>query len=75
MLPPDPTGTYPICLAGRRACPPEDVGGVWGYYELLEALADPENPEHADRIEWIGGEFDAEKFSVETANRLLGVSE
>ena len=42
----------PVCLDGRRACPPEDCGGVWGYAHLLEALADPNHPDHAELSEW-----------------------
>ena len=71
VLPPDPGGSYPICLAGKRACPPEDVGGVWGYYEFLDAIANPEHPDHEDRLEWIGGELDPEDFSVEDVNLRL----
>ena len=38
---------YPLCLEGERACPPEDVGGTYGYQEYLEAMADPKHKEHA----------------------------
>ena len=51
IAPPDP-GDVPACIDGRRACPPEDCGGTWGYRELLEILADPTHPEHAERVEW-----------------------
>jgi len=43
---------YPLCVEGERNCPPEDVGGVWGYGEFLEALADPKNEQHDDFVEW-----------------------
>ena len=45
----------PSCIDGRRACPPEDCGGPWGYSDLLAILADPTHPEHAERVEWIEG--------------------
>lgn len=60
-----PAGTAPIvpaCIDGRRACPPEDCGGTWGYRELLEILANPSHPEHAERREWLGRPFDPEAF-------------
>ncbi len=49
-------------MAGRRRCPPEDCGGPWGYYHLLEVLADPKHEEHAELLEWVGGRYDAEEF-------------
>ncbi|MGE5591908.1 MAG: plasmid pRiA4b ORF-3 family protein [Bacillota bacterium] len=65
---------YPICLAGRRACPPEDCGGPWGYAELLEAVRAPEHPEHGEMTEWLGGDFDPEEFDLEATNRALASS-
>ena len=62
---------YPVCLAGERACPPEDIGGVWGYETFLEAVADPEHPEHEDYVEWVGGAFDAEAFDLAAVNEAL----
>jgi Plasmid pRiA4b ORF-3-like protein len=53
---------------GKRACPPEDCGGVWGYASFLEALHDPEHPEHEEMLEWIGGEFDPEAFDLDEVN-------
>lgn len=52
----------PACVDGRRACPPEDCGGTWGYGELLDILANPGHPEHAERRAWVGHRFDPEAF-------------
>lgn len=68
--------TVPICIDGRRACPPEDCGGPWGYEELLTILAKPSHPEHAERVQWLdewgGGRrdpnaFDPDDFAVNLA--------
>jgi hypothetical protein len=61
----------PICIAGKRACPPEDSGGIWGYYRFLEVLADPSHPEHADMKDWIEDDFDPEAFEPDDANVML----
>jgi len=53
---------YPKCVKGKRAGPPEDCGGIWGYEEFLEAIKDPEHEQHNEMLEWIGGEFDSEYF-------------
>jgi len=53
---------YPRCTGGARACPPEDIGGPWGYGELLDALADPSHDRHGELLEWLGGPFDPERF-------------
>jgi len=62
---------YPICLAGERACPPEDCGGVWGYEHFLEAVSNPKHPEHDEYLEWVGGEFDANAFDRDGLNATL----
>lgn len=62
---------HPVCLAGANACPPEDCGGIGGYYNLLEALANPKHPDHADLKDWIDGEWDAARFDVEEINAVL----
>lgn len=64
-------GTYPACVAGKRNCPPEDCGGPWGYAELLATLADPADPQYEEQLEWLGGDFDPEAFSVAAADAML----
>ena len=72
ILEPEPNVAYPRCIEGARACPPEDVGGIWGYGDFLEAISDPNHEDHDERVEWVGGEFDPEKFSVDKVNKELG---
>jgi hypothetical protein len=67
---PEPGQAYPVCVDGRRAAPPEDVGGVWGYEQYLEAMADPDHPEHEMYREW-RGDFDPEAFDLEEINAAL----
>jgi Plasmid pRiA4b ORF-3-like protein len=71
ILPAEAGVRYPVCLTGKRACPPEDVGGVWGYEAMLEAINDPKHPEHDDMIEWLEEDFDPEAFDLEVVNRRL----
>lgn len=61
----------PTCLKGSRACPPEDVGGPPGYEIFLEALADPDHPEHAGILEWFSEPLDPEHFDLMKVNHLL----
>lgn len=62
---------YPVCIEGKLACPPEDCGGIWGYYEMLEALKDPKHEQHKEFTEWIGGKFDPERFDLKKINTAL----
>ena len=71
MLPKDMETRYPICLAGKRACPPEDCGGIWGYSDFLAAIRDPTHPEHDEMLEWVGGEFDPDAFDADEVNMEL----
>jgi hypothetical protein len=63
--------TRPSCIGGARACPPEDCGGVPGYYQFLEAIADPKNPEHDTMLEWVGGSYDPKAFDMAKVDRAL----
>jgi hypothetical protein len=71
ILPFDPGLRLPLCVKGCRACPPEDVGGIPGYANFLEAMADPSHPQHRDYVEWIAGDWDPEHFDLVEANDLL----
>lgn len=68
ILPVEKGRQYPVCLEGKRACPLEDIGGVWGYEEFLKALADPKHPDHNDIVEELGEDFDSEYFDMEDVN-------
>ncbi|MBI4748700.1 MAG: plasmid pRiA4b ORF-3 family protein [Acidobacteria bacterium] len=72
ILPVDPNQSYPRCIAGKRACPPEDCGGIWGYANLLEILADPNNPEHETMRVWVGDEFDPNEFDLKAVAQVFG---
>ncbi len=71
ILPPAKTRSYPCCLGGERACPPEDVGGTWGYEEFLEGINNPDHPEHERYLVWIGGAFDPDAFNQEQTDAKL----
>lgn len=65
ILPRDSGISYPACIGGKRACPPEDCGGSWGYETFLEAISDPAHERHYEMLEWVGGEFDPAAFVPE----------
>ncbi len=71
ILPAEEGVALPRCLDGKQACPPEDCGGLWGFYNLLDAIRDPQHPEHKDLSEWLGGDFDPDAFEVDRVNRNL----
>lgn len=69
-----PTGAPKVRVSGGKgACPPEDVGGIGGYYNFLEAINDPTHPEHDDMLEWWGGTFDPDAFDFENLNKYFRV--
>lgn len=65
ILPHDPAQSLPVCIKGKRACPPEDCGGIPGYYHLLELLNGPECEEKEELLDWIGAPMDPEAFDLE----------
>lgn len=71
VLPHELRTRYPIIMGGKRACPPEDCGGVPGFYRLLDALASPKHPEHQNMVQWVGGAFDPQAFDVGALNRAF----
>ncbi|MFA5343954.1 MAG: plasmid pRiA4b ORF-3 family protein [Kiritimatiellia bacterium] len=72
ILPFDPQMKYPVCLAGARACPPEDCGSFPGYGDILEALKAPnKTDEQKELLEWLGDGYDPERFDLDTLNRRL----
>lgn len=71
MLPPEPGLPYPACVEGKHHAPPEDCGGIPGFYDLLEAIGDPDHDRHKELRDWLGGDFDPEAFSVDEVNRRL----
>jgi Plasmid pRiA4b ORF-3-like protein len=75
ILPVEAGKQYPICITGKRACPPEDIGGTGGYDDFVEAIKDPRHPQHEEMLEWAGGSFDAEAFDVEAVNRELKIGQ
>jgi len=69
--PADDSVKLPVCVAGRRAGPPEDSGGVHRYAYLLEAVSDPNHPDHQELSDWLDPDFDLEAFDVDRVNRDL----
>ena len=70
ILPPSAEVRTPVCVAGERAGPLEDCGGVRGYAALLEVLADSSNPEYEEMLEW-AGPIDPEALDLEAVNQRL----
>ena len=63
--------TWPMCIAGANACPPEDVGGTPGYLDFVQAMRDPMHQDHLQMWRWNGGPFDPTAFSLNDANRAI----
>jgi hypothetical protein len=68
---PVPGRLYPVCTGGAQACPPEDAGGLHGYYHYLSVIADPTHEEYEELIGWRGGGFDPNRFDLARVNAAL----
>ena len=67
----DPKNQYPSCIAGKLNCPPEDCGGVGGFYQMLDVLANKKHPGRKEMIEWLGEEYDSKYFKIDEINEEL----
>ena len=75
VLTADPVAPYPRYIDGAGRCPPEDVGGIPGFYGFLEALEDPNHPDHSHLLEWHGGPFDKNAIDeVKIRKRLATIA-
>ncbi len=61
-----------VCIKGKRSCPPEDCGGIWGYKNMLDNQALDPNERDEELLEWLSEDFDAEHFSLNEVNAVLG---
>jgi len=74
MLERDPEMKYPVCIEAAGAAPPEDCGGLWGYYDMAEAISDPEHPDHEDYLEWWGDDtLDVDWVDLDAINKRLSL--
>jgi hypothetical protein len=71
IVPAGPAKQRAVCLAGENACPPEDCGGIGGYYELLEAVNNPKHEAHQQMLDWLGEPFDPGRFDLQAVNAAL----
>ncbi len=71
FLPRESLTQYPSCIKGKLNCPPEDCGGIYGFYELLEILADSKHPEYKSMRKWVGKDYSPELFDMEYINQSL----
>ena len=70
-LPVDPKSRRAICMDGKNACPPDDCGGISGFYELLETINNPKHEDYQQLLEWLGGAFDPKHFDIQKVNAWL----
>ena len=71
FLPIDKNLNYSICIDGELNCPPEDCGGIWGFYDMLEKLKNKKHPEYKELIDWLGKNYDPNKFDIDEVNKSL----
>ncbi|MFA6336180.1 MAG: plasmid pRiA4b ORF-3 family protein [Bacteroidales bacterium] len=71
VLPLDEGVNYPVCTGGEMHCPPEDCGGIPGYYNMLEVLKNPHHEEYEGYIMWLNGPFDPAAFDIDRVNAVF----
>jgi hypothetical protein len=71
----EPGLIYPRLIEATGRCPPEDVGGPWGYPEFLDAIHDPKHERHAELSEWIGDDFNPNFVDIDgLANEVTALA-
>ena len=70
VLSPTPKTSYPLCLTGAHACPPEDCGRIYGYFDFVEAISDPKHERHDELLEWYGP-YNPEAFDPSAATKSI----
>lgn len=74
ILPGDDTPNLPVCVEGERACPPEEIGGVWGYEDMLDSLKNTRDRDHKKAMAIFGKDYDPDRLDIEEINaRLAGL--
>ena len=71
FLPKEELAQYPYCMSGKYSSPPEDCGGMPGYYDLLRILKDKKHRDHKEMVKWAGRNFNPEHFDKEELNKKL----
>jgi hypothetical protein len=71
VLGPELDERYPTCDDGEGDCPPEDVGGVYGYERFREAISDPAHPDHDATVEWFGQRSQSREFDPDRVTALM----
>ena len=67
----DQTNDWPMCIAGENACPPEEIGGSYGFKDFVEIMANPKHEQFKETYLWFGGPFDLRRFDVNSANAKI----
>ncbi len=71
----NPDTDYPALVAGARCAPVDDIGGIWGFYNFVEAAGDPNHPDREEYKEWPVApsmdDFDPEEFDGESVRFRL----
>jgi hypothetical protein len=70
IVPSEGGKSAPVCIEGEGDCPPEDCGGIHGYYELLNIIKDPSHPEYEEKSEWFR-QFGPVEFDLKEINAAL----
>lgn len=61
----------PVCVIGEGDAPPEDVGGIDGYLNFVDAMSNPDHPEHESMKTWASGQWWYKAFDIDFINRRL----